>query len=234
MLRLVFKLSLRQAEGFLRSVLALMSVDLDSSRPHHSLSAKSGARFRLGSRSDQGIDPSPRWQHWAARRWRRRMGGSQVRRTWQACLEAAPSRCSSIQTDRMPPVEESVWGTPASPGEEFLLSLEDNPGSRAACSSSGVAESRGEDRLQPLEHADCSRQARAIRHRRLAERGHPKPPLDLCINATRRRHRGPLGRPEDPRMSGPTGTRASACTPSRQAQRRGPRAPRGLRSVPYR
>jgi hypothetical protein len=34
MLRLVFTLPLRQAEEFLRSVLALMSVNLASSRPH--------------------------------------------------------------------------------------------------------------------------------------------------------------------------------------------------------
>ena len=38
-LRLVFGLPLRQAEGFLRSVLSLLRVDLEAARPHDALSA---------------------------------------------------------------------------------------------------------------------------------------------------------------------------------------------------
>ena len=47
-------LPLRQAEGFLRSVLALMNVDLEAPDQHHALAAGSAPRSRTPSRPDAG------------------------------------------------------------------------------------------------------------------------------------------------------------------------------------
>ena len=50
-LRLVFGLPLRQAEGFLRSVLSVMRVDLDTPESHHALAAEPAPGDRVSPRS---------------------------------------------------------------------------------------------------------------------------------------------------------------------------------------
>ncbi len=55
-LRLVFRLPLRQTEGFLRSVLALLSSDLDA--PDHTTLSRRSQRVDVSSRGSQSRAPS--------------------------------------------------------------------------------------------------------------------------------------------------------------------------------
>ena len=59
-LRLVFGLPLRQTEGFVRSVLALMGADLDAPDSHHTLAAESAARCDAPSHPGHRPHPSHR------------------------------------------------------------------------------------------------------------------------------------------------------------------------------
>jgi hypothetical protein len=84
MLRLVFNLPLRQAEGFLRSVLSLMNIDLESP-DHTTLSRRSqGLNIDLHRAAIDKPHPSHPRQHGALHRWRRRMGCREVWRARQA------------------------------------------------------------------------------------------------------------------------------------------------------
>ena len=89
-LRLVFGLPLRQAEGFLRSVLSVMRVDLEAS-DHTTLSRRSQdlaiACHRIPSR---GGNPSRRRQHGSVDRGRGSMGGGETWRPRPAWLEETP------------------------------------------------------------------------------------------------------------------------------------------------
>jgi hypothetical protein len=90
-LRLIFKLPLRQAEGFLRSVLSLMALDLEAP-DHTTLSRRSQnlsiqlARVSTKEPINLIID-----SHRAIDCGRRRMGRRQVRRSRQTWLEETSS-----------------------------------------------------------------------------------------------------------------------------------------------
>ena len=98
-LRLVFGLPLRQAEGFLRSVLSLMNVDLEAP-DHTTLSRRSQHLNEVPPGSAQRTAPSHRRQHRALARRPRRVGCREARRTGHTWLEETPLRCRRIGRDR--------------------------------------------------------------------------------------------------------------------------------------
>ncbi len=98
-LRLVFGLPLRQAEGFLRSVLSVMRINLDTP-DHTTLSAEPAPGRRVSPRSGQRTHPSHCRQLGSVVCRRRRVGRRETRRTRHACLEEAPSRRGWIRGDR--------------------------------------------------------------------------------------------------------------------------------------
>ncbi len=62
-LRLVFRLPLRQAEGFVRSVLALMGLNLEGPRSHHALAAQSAPGGLVPPHRGPRAHPSCRRQY---------------------------------------------------------------------------------------------------------------------------------------------------------------------------
>ncbi len=101
-LRLVFKLPLRQAEGFLRSVLSLMALDLEA--PDHTTISRRSQQVDIGlrpapPRRDERPPSSHRRQHRAIHHRRRGVGRCKTWGSRQARLEETSSRCRSIRRD---------------------------------------------------------------------------------------------------------------------------------------
>ena len=102
MLRLVFRLPLRQTEGFVRSVLALMRTDLEA--PDHTTLS------RRSQHLDLALDRIPAQRpvhlivdsHRTVDRQRRRVGRRKTREPRQARLEEAALRCRPLRRDRCP------------------------------------------------------------------------------------------------------------------------------------
>ena len=98
-LRTVFKLPLRQAEGFLRSVLSLVSVELEA--PDHTTLSRRSQDLNVDLHRVAVGEPIHliRRQHRVVHCGRGTVGSSQVWRTRQARLEETPHRCRSIWID---------------------------------------------------------------------------------------------------------------------------------------
>ena len=101
-LRLIYHLPLRQAEGFLHSLFAIMELDLPA--PNCTTLSRRGqhlTRHRRPVPTGEGHPSGPR-QHGAFHRRGRRVGRSETRGTRQAWLEEAASGCRLVGGDRGP------------------------------------------------------------------------------------------------------------------------------------
>ena len=124
MLRLVFKLPLRQAEGFMRSILSLMDIDLEA--PDHTTLSRRRSTFEKCdaiASTTISVKCSRQHSHEGAR-------------------------------DRASPVEEGVGIPPAGPSGKHLLPIQVDHWRPAACASSQVTGGRGADRMQYPEPDD--------------------------------------------------------------------------------
>ena len=175
-LRLVFELPLRQAEGFLRSVLFLMVVDLET--PDHTTLSRRSQHLNI------------------------RLAGIAVDRPLHLVVDSTGLSILDLIDEVEGTIGRLAWRTSSSGTSRSSvtacqlrwLSACDYVAA-TPCSSSEVAGSRGADRLQHFESDDYRRQARILCDRRLMKivgvgelfsRPHP------CTDAAIRRELGDL------------------------------------------